>query len=45
MGPSTKYVTLEGVRESVTVCDGGEEVKSMWRHAYKFFIIHMEHEI
>ena len=23
----------------------GEGVKSMWRHAYTFFIIHMEHEI
>src|SRR6218665_2418456 len=30
-GPSIKYVTLEGegVRESVTVCDGGGGVKSM----------------
>src|SRR6218665_1544491 len=30
-GPSIKYVTLEGegVRESVTVCDRGEGVKSM----------------
>ena len=24
MGPSIKYVTLEGVREGVTVCDRGE---------------------
>ena len=28
-GPSIKYVTLEGVREGVTVCDRGEGVKSM----------------
>jgi len=34
-----------GVQEDVTVCDKGEGVKSMWRHAYNFFIIHMKHEI
>ena len=36
LGPSIKYVTLEGggVREGVTVCDRGRGVKSMWRHAY-----------
>src|SRR6218665_2365736 len=28
-GPSIKYVTLEGVREGVTVCDRGEGVKRM----------------
>ena len=46
-GPSIKYVTLEGeeVREGVTVCDRGRGVKSMWRHAYTKFIIHMKHEI
>ena len=46
-GPSIKYVTLEGVgvREGVQFVTGGVEVKSMWRHTYKFFIIHMKHEI
>jgi len=28
-GPSMKYITLEGVREVVTVCDRGGGSKSM----------------
>ena len=36
----------EGVRESVTVCDRGRGVRSMWRHAYTFFYhTYMKHEI
>ena len=45
-GPSIKYVTLEGRgSEKVWQFVSGEGVKSMWRHAYKFFIIYMKHEI
>ena len=45
-GPSIKYVTLEGEgSEKVWQFVTGGGVKSMWRHAYKIFIIHMKHEI
>ena len=46
-GPSIKYVTLEG-KGGPRRCDSlgqREGVKSMWRHAYNFFIIHIKHEI
>jgi len=46
-GPSIKYVTLEeeGVREGVTVCDGGEGSGACDVTLIHFFIIHMKHEI
>ena len=40
-----RHARGEGVRESVTVCDRGRGIKSMWRHAYNFFFIHMKHKI
>ena len=48
LGPSIKYVTLEGegVREGVTVCDRGRgESRACHVTLIQIFIIHMKHEI
>ena len=48
LGPSIKYVTLEGregVRESVTVCDRGGSQEHVTSHFLNFVVIHMKREI
>jgi len=46
-GAVHKVHHARGGRESEQVWQfvTGVGVKSMWRHAYKFFIVHMKHEI
>ena len=36
-GPSIKYVTLEWVREGVTVCDRGRDQEHVTSHLYIFY--------
>ena len=44
-GPSIKYVTLEGVREGVTLCDRGRGSRACDVTLIISFITHMKHEI